>query len=231
MKNSLRAALLSLNLVFVSVLGHALPAYAQDAAKAAPTAASIQAALATPQGKFINNLGKNAITIMADKTISAQMRSEKFREILRQSFDLPTIGRFVIGRSWNSASPAQQQDYMNLFEKLVVKTYGDRMSLYTGEGFEVVGVRPETERDTVVLSHITHPDGSAPTEVDWRVRQRDGALGIIDVVVEGVSLSVTQRQEYSAVIQRNDGKIDALLDLMRQQIDQAGMAKKASTQG
>jgi phospholipid transport system substrate-binding protein len=72
--------------------------------------------------------------------------------------------------------------------------------------------------DTTVLSQITHPDGSQPTAIDWRVRQKDDKLGVIDVVVEGVSLSVTQKQEYAAVIQNNGGQIEGLLQTMRQQL-------------
>jgi len=175
-------------------------------------------AVKTPTGKFIQSLGDRAIAAIADTKISKTQRSDKFRDILRNSFDLTTIGRFVIGRSWNAATPEEQKDYLHLFEELVIKNYGDRLTLYTGEGFRVTAVRPETEKDTVVNSEITHPDGSKPTTIDWRVRQRDGKLGVIDVVVEGVSLSVTQRQEYAAVIQSNDGKISALLDKMREQL-------------
>jgi phospholipid transport system substrate-binding protein len=178
-------------------------------------------AIKTPAGKFVQDLGDHAIAIIADPAVTHDKRAEKFRQILRESFDLPTIGRFVIGRTWNAATDAQQKEYMRLFEELVVKTYGSRMELYTGEGFSVIGVRPESEKDTIVTSNITHPDGSEPTEIDWRVRLRDGKLGVIDVVVEGVSLSVTQRQEYASVIQRNGGQIDGLLDLMRQQLKDA----------
>ena len=67
-------------------------------------------------------------------------------------------------------------------------------------------------------SQITHPDGSKPTSIDWRVRQKDGKLGVIDVVVEGISLSVTQRQEYSSVIQAHGGQIDGLLQIIRDQL-------------
>jgi phospholipid transport system substrate-binding protein len=176
----------------------------------------------TPVGQFIQALGDRAIGVIANKTMSADQRAEAFRKILRDSFDLMTIGRFVIGRSWNAATPDQQQEYMKLFEALVVKTYGDRMTLYTGEGFKVVGTRPESEKDFVVNSVITHPDASPPTTIDWRVRQRNDKFGVIDVVVEGVSLSVTQRQEYAAVIQRNGGQIDGLLALMRQQLQTGG---------
>jgi phospholipid transport system substrate-binding protein len=192
------------------------PAYAQD--ETAPLAQSHDEAVKLPPGKLIQELGDKAIAVIADKNVTPDQRTDKFREILRTNFDLPTIGRFVIGRSWNSATPEQQKEYMRLFEELVVKSYGDRLTLYTGEGFLVTGVRAETERDYIVNSQITHPDGSQPTAIDWRVRQRDGKLGVIDVVVEGVSLSVTQRQEYASVIQRSGGQIDGLLDQMRQQL-------------
>ncbi len=214
----------ALRLVFVFAFfglfcgGVALPAYADDDA-AAPAMQGHAVAVKTPTGQFVQNLGDTVIAIVADKKITPDQRTEKFREILRTSFDLQTIGRFVIGRTWNTATPDQQQEYMRLFQELVIKNYGSQMSLYTGEGFQVVNTRIESEKDTVVNSQITHPDGSQPTLVDWRVRLRDGKLGIIDVVVEGVSLSVTQRQEYASVIQRNDGQIEGLLALMRQQID------------
>ena len=184
-------------------------------------------AIKTPVGKFVQNLGDTAIAAIADKSISKEQRSDKFRDILRNSFDLMTIGRFVIGRSWNAATPDQQKEYTRLFEELVIKTYGDRMTLYTGEGFSVTAVRPETEHDTIVNSQITHPDGSTPTTIDWRVRQRDGKLGVIDVVVEGVSLSVTQRQEYASVIQNNGGQISALIDKMKQQLQAADDKQKS----
>jgi phospholipid transport system substrate-binding protein len=188
-------------------------------AKAADTAQNHAQAIATPVGKFIQDLGDQAIAVIADKGLNQDQRSAKFREMLRSSFDLPTIGRFVIGRSWNAATPAQQQEYMKLFESLVIKSYSDRFALYTGEGFQVTGVRQESEKDSIITSEITHPDGSEPTSVDWRVRKREGKMGIIDVVVEGVSLSVTQRQEYASIIQRDGGKLDGLLEQMRQQVN------------
>jgi phospholipid transport system substrate-binding protein len=194
------------------------PVLANDDAELGPSANAHDDAVKIPSGKFIQDLGNQAIDAIANKNITPSQRTEKFRQILSNSFDLMTIGRFVIGRSWNVATQQEQKDYMNLFESLVVKTYGDRLTLYTGEGFVVTSARPESEKDYIVNSQITHPDGSPPTSIDWRVRKRDGKLGVIDVVVEGVSLSVTQRQEYSAIIQNNNGQIAPLLDKMRQQL-------------
>jgi phospholipid transport system substrate-binding protein len=205
-----RSVFLAFLLSFASVPTSAAPASAPNAPEAG--------AAATLQGKFIQNLGDQALAILADKNITADQRNLKFRQMMRNSFDLMTIGRFVLGRNWLAATPEQQKEYMHLFEELVVKTYSDRFALYTGEGFHVKATYPEGNRDFIVNSEITHPDGSPPTTIDWRLRLKDGKLGIIDVVVEGVSMSVTQRQEYSSVIERNGGNIDGLLDVMRRHL-------------
>ncbi len=209
--------LCALALVSLFVVAPSVSPFAQDAALSA-AAKTHDAAIQTPQGRFIQDLGNNAIKIVANKKFTDEQRQEAFSAMLNDGFDLRTIGRFVIGRTWNTATPEQQAEYMDLFKSLVLRTYGSRMALYTGEGFEVVGTRPESELDTTVLSQITHPDGSQATKIDWRVRQKDGKMGVIDVVVEGVSLSVTQKQEYASVIHNNGGRIDGLLQMMRKQV-------------
>ncbi len=79
--------------------------------------------------------------------------------------------------------------------------------------------RQEGERDTMVTSHIMRPDSSSPIVVDWRVRNFNGRQAIIDVIVEGISMSVTQRQEYGSVLQRNENRLEPLLALMRTSLD------------
>lgn len=228
-----RSAVAALLSVMLPAAASVAPQAAWAAAAAPATSAAVtahNAALNTPAGKFIQSLGDRAIGVIADGKNTPQQRTDRFRDILTDTFDLPTIGRFVIGRYWNTATPEQQKEYLRLFGDLVIKTYGDRLTLYTGEGFVVTGARPESEKDTIVTSQITHPDGSQPTSIDWRVRQKDGKLGVIDVMVEGVSLSVTQRQEYAAVVQNNGGQIEGLLSLMRHQL-QANQAASAGKPG
>jgi len=177
----------------------------------------------TAQEKFIQNLGDTAIKILAGKKINKEKKSSLFRKLMRDSFDLKTIAKFVLSRNWRRASKEQRKEYLDLFEMLTVKTYSDRFALYTGEGFVVISSKKTGRRDFVVKSEITHPDGSPSTSVIWRVRNKNGKIGIIDVIVEGVSMSITGRQEYASIIQRNGGDIDALLDIMR---NRAGLKKK-----
>ncbi len=168
--------------------------------------------------KMIQSLGNTAIAAAIDKNLSDQQKRAKYAELLRTSFDVPTVGHFVLGRNWNTLSPDKQQEFLKLFESVIVKIYSDRINFYSGEGFHIKGERPESDRDTIVNSEITHPDGSKPTTVDWRVRSVDGKFLIVDVSIEGVSQSVTQRQEYSSILEQSGGNIDPLLDRMRQQL-------------
>jgi phospholipid transport system substrate-binding protein len=175
-------------------------------------------ALQSPAGKFVQALGDRVIKIIADKQMTTEQHNAQFSEILSDSFDLNIIGHFVCGQSWNTATPAQQVEYMNLFKALIIKTYGARIALATGQGFQVVGIRTEPDMDTIVLSQFTHLDGSQPTSINWRVRERDGKMGVVDVVFEGVSLSVTQRDDYAAVVQNSGGQIGGLLVAMSNQL-------------
>jgi phospholipid transport system substrate-binding protein len=217
--------LLALN-VLASAALLPIQSWAQATTPAAnPSAASVQGAdqsatTSTDQSigaqKFIQDLGDKAIGIIADKSLTQAKRDSKYHDLLHDAFDIKTIGHFVIGRAFDSATPQQQQDYLKLFEQLVIKIYSDRLNLYSGETFHVKGARAEDQKDTVVNSEVEHPDGSKPTPIDWRVRQKDGKIYVIDVVVDGVSQSVTQRQEYGSIVQR-DG-MDGLLSQMRQRV-------------
>jgi phospholipid transport system substrate-binding protein len=180
---------------------------------AAPAQAADQRAAET----FIRDLGDRAVEIFRQPDLTPEAAVPQFRQLFSASFDVPTVGRFVLGRYWNVATPAQQQEYLALFEDLVVETYARRFSGYSGESFEVLGSRPEGDNDVMVHTRIVRPEGP-PVAVSWRTRERGGRPKIIDVVVEGISMLVTQRNEFAAVIQRNGGRIDALLDALRMRI-------------
>jgi phospholipid transport system substrate-binding protein len=169
--------------------------------------------------QFIRDLGDQTIQIMKDESIGLDQRVSEFRDLFRSGFDVPTIGRFVLGRYWRSASDEQQRTYLDLFEDWIVQTYARRFSDYSGETFEITNVRPEGD-DVQVTTRIVRGD-APPVDVAWRVRDRNGTMKIIDVKVEQVSMLATQRDEFAALIQRNGGNVQALIDALRERVQVA----------
>jgi phospholipid transport system substrate-binding protein len=176
--------------------------------------------------QFINEMGQKALAALTSKSSSSAELQQRFRTLLNANFDVPTIARYALGRYWNVATPQQQQEYRQLFEDQIVDAYATRFREYTGEQFKVTTSRQEGN-DTVVSSQIIRPAGGPPIDVDWRVRHGSQGLRIIDVAVSGVSMARTQQQEFAAVIERNGGNVDALIQALRSKT--VGVAKPGRT--
>jgi phospholipid transport system substrate-binding protein len=134
-----------------------------------------------------------------------------FERILNDNFDMDKIARFVLGRYWKIATKDEKKEYVSLFRNMIVKVYSKRFNDYSGQKFEVNASKEIGRGDIIVNSSILSPNSKPAVAVDWRLRKGK----IIDVIVEGVSMSVTQRSEFNTVIQRNGGKISALIDHLK----------------
>lgn len=202
--------------ICVVLLGTAVPAMAQTGT---PRASTNDNAVLSTAASFIQDAGDKAVAALTDLALSPEQRQKEYSRLLRDSFDVPTLGRFVLGRAWLNATAEQRQEFLGLFENLVIKIYANRLASYKGERLSVTGARQENDRDFVVTSEVLHPrTGAPPTHMDWRVRKKGNKFAILDVAIEGVSQSVSQREEYAAVLNRSGGQIDALLAHMRAQI-------------
>ncbi len=177
------------------------------------------AAATDPQAAqaYVEGLGERTLDLLQSGLGRAALIAT-FRDLFTEYFDAYTIGRFVLGRYWNRATPEQQEEYIELFRELIVQTYARRFSDYAGQSFSVNGAQPEGANDAMVLSQVIQP-GAPPIAVQWRVRDQGGRLQIIDVVIEGISMAITYRNEFSSVIQRSGGRIEGLLDAMRRSIE------------
>jgi phospholipid transport system substrate-binding protein len=184
---------------------------------AAPAPAAVGKNIDSPPAHFVQRLGDKALTSLTARDIDGQERARRVRTLLRDNFDIGTIGRYVLGTNWRTATEAQRAEYVKLFEDMIVQTYSRRFAEYSGQSFKVTGTLPPQEgsNDTIVSSLILQQNGP-PVSVDWRVRDKGGSMKIVDVVVENISMSVTQRSDFSAVIQQGGGKVEALLASLRQ---------------
>ncbi len=165
--------------------------------------------------EFISGLTEKGIGILKIGDESEDLRKKEFKELLHNNFDMKTIARFALGRYWRTITKEEQKEYLKLFENMIVEVYSRRFSDYNGQKIDIISARPEGRADAIVSSVIT-PENGSEINVDWRVRKKkDGQLKVIDIVVEGVSMSLTQRSDFASVIQRGGGKIEVLLAHLR----------------
>jgi phospholipid transport system substrate-binding protein len=179
------------------------------------------AAAAADPAAVIINLGNHALEVLGNN-VDPNLRVARFRQLFSEDFDVPGIARFVLGRYWRVATEPQQQEFVKLFADYIALAYSNRLAEYSGETLHVTGSRPAPE-GSVVSSEIVRPNGAPPAKVDWVLTPHDGAYKISDVVVEGVSMAVTQRSEFASVIQRNGGQVQGLITALRQKIEAAGL--------
>lgn len=168
---------------------------------------------ANPQD-FVQNMGDKAFASLSEEGLSRDQRTERFRGLLNEAFDLPRIARFTLGRYWRTATDEEKTEFIALFEKFVIQAYSNRFQDMSGQKLNVINAREVSASQALVLSEIEIP-GKAPVKINWRVRSKDDAHKIVDVLVQGISMSVTQRDEFAAVIRKTGGKVDGLIKALR----------------
>lgn len=217
MKSTTKTILLAaVSVAILSGSSAAMASGQMDVGSAVPSTLMVHVAEDTEGAKqFIVKMGERGINFLGDETKTQEAKKAEFSKLLNDSFDMNTIARFTLGTHWKAATPAQQQEYLKLFKKMVVSVYSKRFSDYKGQKFDVRAASVEG-KDTTVSSYIVPADGPE-VRVDWRVRKKDGGYKVVDIIVEGVSMGMTQRADFSSVIQRGGGNIESLLAHLRQQ--------------
>jgi len=211
------------------VVALSLPAVLSLAAGLAVAPASARAQAADPAAaeEFIRKTGNDMVALVNARSLSVEERRRRIGDLLRRAVDIDGVGRFVLGRYWRVASADERATYLRLFEQIIVRNLSARFGELQGVKFTINRGQQRTEEDVIVPTTIERPN-SAPAVVEWRVaRLENGQLRIVDVVAEGTSLRLTTRSDYSAVIQRGGGKVQALLDAMRGQLDQIAAREQA----
>ncbi len=191
-----------------------------------PRRAAAQAGEVARAAAFIEATGRDLVAAINSPSLALPARREAVAEVLRRAVDIEGVGRFILGRWWRLATPEQQRQYLELFEETLIRNLSSRFGEYQGVRFTVGRTQQRTEDDVMVTTVIDQPN-AAPFTLDWRVGEVGGQPRIVDVIAEGTSLRLTQRSEYSSVIQRNGGKVQALLDAMRQQVRQLAAREQA----
>lgn len=166
---------------------------------------------------LVQRMADQVVTILANHGMDRAAKEARFRQVLGQNFDVPTIGAWVMGPPWRSASPAQRGEYLKLFETYIVKVYTGQLSTYSGEKVIVIGAEADGG-GVEVISRITDPKNERTVELKWRLRAAGKQLKVRDVLIENISMSQTQRREFASVFQHRGNTVDGLIAALREKI-------------
>lgn len=195
-----------------AIIGAVVLCLAAEPAKAEP---NVEAATA-----MIESVGEHFLDVLGPAGQEDELQLEKLTDLLQNAINLDTTGKLILARNWRSASDEQRTAYLDLFRPYALDTLASKIRASSAEiplkTFQIVKGEPVGKNDVLVSTDLFWP-GYPPYRLDWRLRSHDdGTLQAIDVMVEGVSMVVTQRAEFASVIERRG--FDGLLDRLRSQV-------------
>ncbi len=196
-----------------SSAGHWFRLDVAAAAVLAAVAATPTLAQDDPAAGLLSSLAADVEELTSLPQQHVEERAAAVRSLLHEYFNLPLVGRAVLGHHWRTITDTQKEAYHRAFENHTVHLIDGQLDLIAGGSLNILRTVPRNERETFVYSHFTRA-GREPLEVQWRFRNRksDGKPRIVDVAIEGVSLFTTKRQDFVAIMEAEgiDGLVNAL---------------------
>ncbi len=163
---------------------------------------------------FVVNLG-NQLAAIVNGPGSYEEKKRRLAPLVEQAVDIDGIAQFCLGIYWRRATPQQQAEFKHLFHAVLLNNIASKLGQFQGVTFRPTTTQ-QRDSDSLVGTIIQRPN-QQPNNVQWVVTSASGQPKIADVVAEGVSLRLTQRNDYSAFLTRNGNNVDALLNAMREQ--------------
>src|SRR4051794_6730794 len=164
---------------------------------------------------FVMSLGNQMATIVNGPGTLEQKR-QRMAPLIEQAVDINRIAQFCLGRFWRTATPQQQQRYMQLFHAVLLNNISSKLGEFQGVTFRPTTTQ-QREGEAYVGTVINRPN-QQPNNVQWVVSTASGRPQVVDVIAEGTSLRVTQRSDYASYLSRNGNNVDALLTAMQRQV-------------
>ena len=189
------------------------------AAASAMVSLSVHAQTTEKASAFVKSTGDRLVAVVNGPG-SAPTKRAAMTKILDADVDVDGIGKFCLGRFWRLATSEQQKQYLTLFHEVLVTNITSKLGEYQGVTFTMGHSKPQDDQ-AVVSTTVVRPN-NPPTAVDWIIANPSSDPKIIDVVAEGTSLRLTQRQDYASYLAHNNNNVDALIAAMKNQIAQSG---------
>ena len=169
--------------------------------------------------QFIQEIVDEAKEILVDSN-SEKYKSDKLSEIALATVDINGVAFYTLGSYRKDLTEEQKKEYTILFKKYFLKTFVSRLTDYSEPKIDVVSAEKKNEKYTIVSSILLATEKRAEVKIDWRVYTKDPNKPLIrDLIIEGLSLARTQKEEFSSIIESNDGDINALFNKLKEFIN------------
>jgi phospholipid transport system substrate-binding protein len=160
---------------------------------------------------FITELVEDAIKILSDKTISKENKEKAIEKIAIENVDINALGMYTLGDVRKTLDDKKLNKYKILFEKYFLKSLTSRLTDYSSNKFEIFDAELKSATYTIVKSKIVESSNQPEIKIDWRVYTKDPLKPLIrDLIIEGLSLARTQKEEFASILSSNNNNINAL---------------------
>ena len=160
---------------------------------------------------FITELVADAIKTLADKNVSKIDKAKKIEIIALENVDINALGMYTLGNARKTLDADSLKKYNGLFEKYFLKSLTSRLTDYSNNKFEITNAKQKSETYTIVSSKVAESSSQPEIKIDWRVYTKDSAKPLIrDLIVEGLSLAKTQKEEFASILSSNNNDINIL---------------------
>ena len=172
---------------------------------------SLQAYSSNPE-EFINDLVNDAISKLSDKNLTDDQKSKFIENLALENVDINALGLYTLGELRKSSDKDIILKYQQSFEKYFLKSLTSRLTDYSSSKFEIIGADKKSANYTIISSKITPENGDPQIKIDWRIYTKNPEKPLIrDLIVEGLSLARTQKEEFASILSSNNNEIEILI--------------------
>ena len=169
---------------------------------------------------FVEELVDDAIKTLSNKSISKADKNKKIEEIALANVDIDALGMYTLGDVRKSLDENNLKKYKTLFEKYFLKSLTSRLTDYSSQKFEVLSADQKSDNYNIVSSRIVESASQPEIKIDWRIYTKDPSKPLIrDLIVEGLSLAKTQKEEFASILNSNNNDINILFSKLEEFIN------------
>jgi phospholipid transport system substrate-binding protein len=169
---------------------------------------------------FVEELVGDAIKTLSNKSISKADKNKKIEEIALANVDIDALGMYTLGDVRKTLDENNLKKYKTLFEKYFLKSLTSRLTDYSSQKFEVLSADQKSDSYNIVSSRIVESASQPEIKIDWRIYTKDPSKPLIrDLIVEGLSLAKTQKEEFASILNSNNNDINILFSKLEEFIN------------